>query len=179
MVHYELLGLVLGLAVANSVIIDVSFPLLAYSKLLNGGVSRYTLDHLQSVDPELEKNLRAVLSHDGDVADLGLEMVVAENNFGATTLVPLVEGGEGMAVDSHNAKLYVQRYIDYVLDSSVARPFEAFKRGFDKVVTGSQAMALLNDHELRLIVEGSTQREIHLSGLLFVLSFVFLFFLTR
>ncbi len=109
-VHFELLGMVLGLAIANAVILPVSFPLLLYSKLLNR-VSVYKLDHLRQVDPELERSLRSLLSYEGDLADLGLTFSVTQDSMGAVVTVPLITDGANVPVTSHNVKRYIDLYV--------------------------------------------------------------------
>ncbi len=62
--EFELIGIILGLAIYNSVILDVRFPLVVYKKLL--GI-KSTLDDLCVLKPVLGRGLKQLLSFEGDV----------------------------------------------------------------------------------------------------------------
>lgn len=164
MVHFELLGMVVGLSVANGVILNLDFPELLYSKLLNK-ISVYKLSHLAQVDPELERQLHNLLTYEGDFADLGLTFSVTTSLLGESKTVPLVPGGEEMPVTESNVRHYIDTYVKYLLCDSIAKPFAAFQAGFKRVVCNNVVVPLLNETELRLLVEGSTEREIHLEDM--------------
>ena len=78
---YELLGLLVSLAVYNGLTLPVNFPLVLYRKLLQ--LSVMALDHIQDGWPELTKGLSQLLSwSDGDVADIFMRSYV----FSAETI---------------------------------------------------------------------------------------------
>jgi E3 ubiquitin-protein ligase HECTD2 len=54
-----LIGILLGLAFFNNVILDIKFPLVVYKKLLNIPAS---LNDMQEIDPELYNNLKYLLN---------------------------------------------------------------------------------------------------------------------
>ena len=60
--EFMLIGLVLGLAIYNAVILDFPLPLALYKKLLG---QQTTLRDLQDMDPTLGKSLQALLSYEG------------------------------------------------------------------------------------------------------------------
>ena len=49
--------------------------------------------------------------------------------------VPLKSGGEDIPVTSDNKNEYVKLYVEYVLFKSCETQFDAFKKGFLKVVS--------------------------------------------
>ena len=59
-----LIGLVLGLAIYNAVILDFPLPLALYKKLLGQQV---TLRDLQDMDPTLGKSLQQLLAYEGEL----------------------------------------------------------------------------------------------------------------
>lgn len=65
--EFELVGIVLGLAIYNGVILDVHFPPVIYKKLQG-----YTpcLEDLASLQPSLARSLNELLDFDGDVEDV-------------------------------------------------------------------------------------------------------------
>jgi HECT-domain (ubiquitin-transferase) len=61
--EFLLMGLVLGLAVYNSVLLDFPLPLALYRKLLGQSC---TLRDLQDMEPQLGKSLSLLLDYDGE-----------------------------------------------------------------------------------------------------------------
>lgn len=64
--EFELVGILLGLAIYNGIILDVRFPLVIYRKLQE---EKLDLQDLLSVQPSLAKSLMQLLEFDGDVED--------------------------------------------------------------------------------------------------------------
>ena len=64
--EFELVGILLGLAIYNGIILDVRFPLVIYKKLQG---EKLDLQDLMSVQPSLAKSLMQLLEFDGDVED--------------------------------------------------------------------------------------------------------------
>ena len=61
--EFMLIGLVLGLAIYNAVILDFPLPLALYKKLLG---QQTTLRDLQDMDPTLGKSLQQLLAYEGE-----------------------------------------------------------------------------------------------------------------
>lgn len=64
--EFELVGVLLGLAIYNGIILDVHFPLVIYKKLQD---EKLDLQDLMSVQPSLAKSLMQLIEFDGDVED--------------------------------------------------------------------------------------------------------------
>ncbi|KAI8634067.1 HECT-domain-containing protein [Xylariaceae sp. FL1651] len=168
--QYFLIGVVLGLAIYNSTILDVALPPFAFRKLLAAappptagtpGHSRptmnYTLDDLAEFRPVLARGLRQLLDFDGDVqSTFCLDFAVDIERYGTRIRVPLCPGGEAKMVTNANRKEYVDLYVRYLLDTSVTRQFEPFKRGFFTVCAGN-ALTLFRPEEIELLVRGSDE----------------------
>ncbi|KAI0533219.1 hypothetical protein GGR58DRAFT_487663, partial [Xylaria digitata] len=168
--QYFLVGVVMGLAIYNSTILDVAFPPFAFRKLLSAAPSpaagtpghsrptmNYTLDDLAEFRPALAKGLRQLLNFDGDVQSIFcLDFVVDVERYGTRIRVPLCPGGETKMVTNANRKEYVDLYVRYLLDTSIARQFEPFKRGFFTVCAGN-ALTLFKPEEIELLVRGSDE----------------------
>jgi E3 ubiquitin-protein ligase HECTD2 len=167
--QFFLVGVVMGLAIYNSTILDVALPPFAFRKLLasapfNGtGQSlyprysmRYTLDDLGEYRPSLSRGLKQLLNHEGNVEDLDLTFAVDTNKYGHMVRIPLCEGGEDKPVTNANRKEYVDLYVRYVLDTAVSRQFEPFKRGF-YTVCGGNALSLFRPEEIELLIRGSDE----------------------
>lgn len=168
--QFFLVGVVMGLAIYNSTILDLALPPFAFRKLIASapthgtGASahprptmRYTLEDLAEYRPRLAKGLRQLLDYDGDVeATFCLDFVVDTDRYGTPVTVPLCPGGERIPVTNSNRREYVDLYVRYVLDVAVTRQFEPFKRGF-YTVCGGNALSLFRPEEIELLIRGSDE----------------------
>ncbi|KAI0121535.1 hypothetical protein F4776DRAFT_672539 [Hypoxylon sp. NC0597] len=168
--QYFLVGVLLGLAIYNSTILDVAFPPFAFRKLLASApppavgapahsrpTMNYTLDDLAEFRPVLARGLRQLLDFEGDVqSTFCLDFMIEVEKYGARTRVPLCPGGETKMVTNSNRREYVDLYVRYLLDTSVSRQFEPFKRGFFTVCAGN-ALTLFRPEEIELLVRGSDE----------------------
>ena len=168
--QFFLVGVLLGLAIYNSTILDISLPPFAFKKLLaaapptNGpqtSASRSNfksrLDDLAEYQPALAKGLQALLEYDGDVKETFCYSFVAPvEQYGKVIEVPLCQGGEKRAVTNSNRREFVDLYVHYLLDTAVVRQFEPFKRGFF-TVCGGNALSLFRPEEIDLLVRGSDE----------------------
>ncbi|KAJ1969311.1 putative E3 ubiquitin-protein ligase [Dispira parvispora] len=153
--QYFLVGVIFGLAIYNSTILDVHFPLACYKKLLDCKVGLRDLTELR---PSLGRGLRQLLDYHGDdVEDIfGLTFAIDRETFGQQRTVPLVPNGENIPVTRANRAKYVSRYIHYTLNESIARQFDPFRRGF-YFVCGGNALSLFQPREIEVLVRGSSE----------------------
>ncbi|KAG5927901.1 hypothetical protein E4U42_001608 [Claviceps africana] len=168
--QFFLVGVVMGLAIYNSTILDVALPPFAFRKLLAAapahglGMSsrprpwmQYTLEDLAEYRPRVAQGLRQLLEFEGDVeSTFCLDFVIDTDKFGTTVQVPLCPGGERKPVTNSNRREYVELYIRYLLDTAVTRQFEPFKRGF-YTVCGGNAFSLFRPEEIELLIRGSDE----------------------
>lgn len=168
--QFFLVGVLLGLAIYNSTILDVAFPPFVFKKMLASAPSTnvpttsmprithsYTLEDLAEYRPSLARGLRQLLEFEGDVQETFCRDFVAEvDRYGEKTQVPLCQGGEKRAVMNSNRREFVDLYIRYQLDTAVTRQYEPFKRGFF-TVCGGNALSLFRPEEIELLVRGSDE----------------------
>ncbi|RYO81986.1 hypothetical protein DL764_009684 [Monosporascus ibericus] len=168
--QFFLVGVVLGLAIYNSTILDVALPPFAFRKLLASSPASapgsaahprptmsYTLDDLAEYRPALARGLRQLLEYEGDVqSTFCLDFVIEMEKYDQRHRVPLLPGGESRMVTNSNRREYVDLYVRYLLDTSVSRQFEPFKRGFFTVCAGN-ALSLFRPEEIELLVRGSDE----------------------
>ncbi|EMD00562.1 hypothetical protein BAUCODRAFT_62145 [Baudoinia panamericana UAMH 10762] len=173
--QYYLVGALLGLAIYNSTILDVALPPFAFRKLLSAapssattgtvasitgtkGQMTYTVSDLAEFRPSLAAGLQQLLDFDGDVeATYCRDFVAPVERYGTLVNIPLIPNGEGTPVTNANRQEFVDAYIRYLLDTSVARQFEPFKRGFFTVCAGN-ALSLFRAEEIELLVRGSDEQ---------------------
>ncbi|XP_019715893.1 probable E3 ubiquitin-protein ligase HECTD2 [Hippocampus comes] len=166
--EFQLIGTLMGLAVYNSIALDIHFPLYCYRKLLTPptapcdpnapvGMATATFDDLQQIMPELAHGLEELLNFDGNVEeDVCLTFQVSQEEMGVVKSYNLKPGGDKIAVTKHNRKEYVQLYVDFLLNKSICKQFAAFYHGFHSVCA-SDALMLLRPEEVEMLVCGSPQ----------------------
>ena len=168
--QFFLVGVVLGLAIYNSTILDVALPPFTFRKLLASAPhhtgpsitvprvsSAYTLDDLAEWKPSLARGLRQLLEYEGDVQETFCrDFVVDVDRYGQIIQLPLCSNGEKRPVTNSSRKEFVDLYVRYMLDTAVMRQFEPFKRGFF-TVCGGNALSLFRPEEIELLVRGSDE----------------------
>ena len=149
--EFLLVGLVIGLAIHNGIILDLHFPQPLWLRLMNEPVG---LSHLQLTHPDLWRGLRALLAFDGDVESTFMaDFAVASEAFGAMTIDELVPNGSDTPVTNENRDEYTRLYADYLLVKSVQTQFDAFQKGFLLLCDGP-AFSLLTPRELEQLACG-------------------------
>ena len=168
--QFFLVGVVLGLAIYNSTILDIALPPFAFRKLLAAGPAAapgatshakpsmtYSLEDLAEYKPALANGLRQLLEFEGDVETTFYRDFVADvDRYGQASHVPLCPDGEKKPITNANRREFVDLYVRYLLDTAVARQFEPFKRGFF-TVCGGNALSLFRPEEIELLIRGSDE----------------------
>ena len=122
----------LGLAIYNSILLDVRFPIAVYKKLMG---KKCGLKDLKEIEPELFTTLSNISNEKGDVSDYGLTMSISYDNFGLEETHELVENGKNIALTNENKDQFVELYLDWYFNKSIERQYTPFKKGFYKVMT--------------------------------------------
>ncbi|XP_072851401.2 putative E3 ubiquitin-protein ligase HECTD2 isoform X2 [Pogona vitticeps] len=170
--EFRLVGALMGLAVYNSITLDIRFPLCCYKKLLSPpivpcdqsapvGICSVNIDDLRQVMPELAHGLSELLSYEGNVEeDFYSTFQVFQEEFGVIKTYSLKSGGDKISVTNQNRKEYVQLYVDFLLNKSIYKQFAAFYYGFHSVCA-SYALMLLRPEEVEILVCGSPELDMH------------------
>ncbi|XP_023977122.1 probable E3 ubiquitin-protein ligase HECTD2 isoform X3 [Physeter macrocephalus] len=170
--EFRLVGILMGLAVYNSITLDIRFPPCCYKKLLSPpivpndqsmpvGICSVTTDDLCQIMPELAHGLSELLSYEGNVEeDFYSTFQVFQEEFGIIKSYNLKPGGDKIPVTNQNRKEYVQLYIDFLLNKSIYKQFAAFYYGFHSVCA-SNALMLLRPEEVEILVCGSPELDMH------------------
>uniref|UniRef100_A0A3B3XBU6 HECT domain-containing protein n=1 Tax=Poecilia mexicana TaxID=48701 RepID=A0A3B3XBU6_9TELE len=150
---FHLIGIVCGLAIYNSTVVDLHFPLALYKKLLDVSPS---LDDFKELSPTEARSLQQLLDYEGgDVEETFLlNFAITRENYGMTEIKELIPGGESIAVDKNNRKEFVEAYLRYVFSDSVSEQYSAFSAGFLKVC-GGEILSLFQPSELMAMVVGN------------------------
>jgi hypothetical protein len=150
--EFELIGTLLGVAIYNSIILDIQFPMVVYKRLKG---HKPDIHDLTVLDPQLGRNLQKMVDFEGDVeATFGQVFQVAFEAWGVMTTHDLVPNGGDVPVTNDNVQDYVDRYVQWVLVDSVQQQYDSFHKGFMRVC-GGQAIELFSPRELELLVCGN------------------------
>ncbi|CAG8450723.1 5254_t:CDS:10 [Paraglomus occultum] len=150
--EYKLIGRLLGLAIYNSVILDVHFPVVLYRKLKGQPA---TLTDLKELDPSLGKGLEQLLELEDDVeSTYNRTFQIEYESFGHRITHELKPGGAHIKLTNENRQEFVDLFVDFWLNKSIKRQFNAFKEGFD-LVCGGSAIQLFRPEEVEQLMCGS------------------------
>lgn len=154
---FNIVGTLIGLAVHNSVMLPIRFPILLYKKLLNFPL---TIFDLYEIKPEVARSLQwcleGVRKGELNVADLCLHFEVTIDNFGKAETIELIEKGSQTVVTNENLEMYVNSIVDWELNKSVEKQFKAFESGFWNVFQIAKAVKFFEPEEFDIIVSGQT-----------------------
>ncbi|KAK9323329.1 hypothetical protein V1517DRAFT_320904 [Lipomyces orientalis] len=148
--RFEVVGATVGLAVYNGCTVSVSFPKMMYMMLLGETPSRP--EDIEDIFPSLAAGLRSMLSDDFEIADLGLTFDYTYTTFDGTVTVPM-RGDPSPAVTEANKKDYVAKYIEHLSYVTIAPFFDAFKRGWNKLMP-DKITKLFRPVELMSLTQG-------------------------
>ncbi|XP_059803316.1 probable E3 ubiquitin-protein ligase HERC4 isoform X1 [Hypanus sabinus] len=151
---FHLIGVVCGLAIYNFTIVDLHFPLALYKKLLN---QKPTFDDLKELMPTVGRSLQQLLDYpEEDVEDMfSLNFTITVETFGLTEVKELIPDGSNIPVTKDNRHKFVDAYVDYLFNQSIAPLFDAFYESFHKVC-GGKVLQLFQPNELQAMVTGNT-----------------------
>ena len=158
-IKFELIGFILGLALYNSVILDVHFPRAIYKKLLG-----YKLDFSDLVDfsPSIAQSLKFILDY--KKPDLQEVMTctfsIDVDTYGKINTIELIPNGSNIYVNQSNKVEYVKKYLDWLFNTSIRHLFESFKKGFYKLYSG-EMITNCDPEELQLLICGSPVLDFH------------------
>lgn len=154
--QFQLIGILLGLALYNGILVDVHFPAAVFRRLMG---KKMGLRDLSDFRKDLFKGLTDLLEYDGDapVEDVFcLDFSVSEEYYGTVKTVPLIPNGENIAVTKENRQQYVDAVVDYYVGGGIDRVFTPFADGF-KLVAECRSLHLLTPEELEFAIIGSPQ----------------------
>jgi hypothetical protein len=172
---FELIGLIMSLAVYNGLTLPITFPKALYRKIL--GVSNTELHHIEDGWPDLASGLTTLLEWDeknGSVSNVfsrTYEFTI--DLFGKQVSRDMAAGTnwpqfhepsssnpvDARLVDSDNRNEYVSDYILWLTDISVRPQFEAFWKGF-LTCLDRRSLSLFDPDTLQAVVEGVQEIDI-------------------
>ncbi|CAH2091795.1 unnamed protein product [Euphydryas editha] len=153
--QFTLIGIVLGLAIYNNIILAVNFPMVVYRKLMG---RKGSFEDLADWNLTLYNGLKDLLNYTGsDLEEVYYQTfrICYTDVFGNNIFHDLKENGDDIFVTQENKQEFVDLYADFLLNASVETQFKAFRRGFAMVTDESQLGALFRPEEVEMLVCGS------------------------
>ncbi|CAG9791844.1 unnamed protein product [Diatraea saccharalis] len=153
--QFTLIGIVLGLAIYNNIILAVDFPMVVYRKLMG---KKGSFEDLADWNPILYRGLKDMIDYAGDdLQELYYQTfrICYSDVFGNNIFHDLKKDGDSIFVTQDNKMEFVELYADFLLNKSVETQFKAFRRGFVMVTDESPLSALFRPEEVETLVCGS------------------------
>ncbi|KAJ8984869.1 hypothetical protein NQ317_002708 [Molorchus minor] len=147
--QFTLIGIVLGLAIYNNVILAVNFPMVLYRKLMG---KRGSFEDLQDWNPVLYNSLKQLLEYtEPNLEEVFMQTfrISYQDVFGTMINYDLKEKGDKIGVTQENKYEFVDFYANYLLNKSVEKQFHAFHKGFQMVVDESPLDLLFRPKKLK------------------------------
>lgn len=152
---YFLVGVIVGMAIYNSMILDIKFPLLVYNKLMD---QKLTIDDFIQIEPTTGGQLKKLLKTTNvEKYDIYFELTY-KNSQGVIHSKELINNGSQIIVNDENKFDYVSKYISFYLVDSIKEKFNQFYNGF-KLVMNSNSISLFTPQEIQIILVGDECNE--------------------
>lgn len=157
---YRLVGALIGLAVYNDVRVSLNFPPCLYRKLLDEPVD---MSDFEALDPVKAQSFKQMLEAPANTpeeieefnATYGLiDFTYPIVRFGESREIELVPDGKNVAVSIENRQSFVDLTVDFVLNTGIKEPFEAFKSGM-RPFFSADLLTVINSRELEMLITGS------------------------
>lgn len=162
---YYLFGIVVGLAIFNSTILDLEFPRAFYKKLCKEPLN---FDDYVQLYPETAQNLTKMLDYEyddfTDVFALTFEATYKDANRAllgrepSVVTVELCRNGKHKWVTQDNKYEFVQLWQDFFMNKSIEIQFSQFAKGFRQVFSLCESLKLFNHEELERLVCGNREK---------------------
>lgn len=155
--YFKMVGLLCAMAIYNSILVELPFPLALYKYLL--GVP-FSLEDIRDLHPTEAKSLDALLEYEGnDVEDVFMLMfTISLTVLGHTEEVELKTNGKEIPVTNDNkhefVNLYVRKRMEYGGDDVLKQQLSAFKDGFSTLLDNS-ILSLFQPRELMELMSGN------------------------
>lgn len=150
--EYRLVGVLLGLAVYNDILLDIHLPKVMFKKLLNA--KTFELSDVISVDPLLHEGLVKLLGFEPpeDVEDIFCRTFEVEwEEYGAVRKHNLIPLGSTIPVTGDNRIEYVQLLVNWILVDSIRDQFDDLYIGFSRVINPNWTLLFSGGKDVRML----------------------------
>ncbi|XP_059055358.1 ubiquitin-protein ligase E3A-like [Achroia grisella] len=154
MAEYRLIGILMGLAMYNKVLVSINFPDVFFKKLM-GRKGQYK--DLEDWNPTLYRGLQNMLEYTGDdLQNVYFQTfrICYQDAQRNNILYDLKENGDSIFVTQANKKEFVDLYADFLLNVSVQKQFQALHGGFVVATHKSSLWKMFRPKELEIFMCG-------------------------
>lgn len=144
----------LGKALYENMLVELPFASFFSCKLLSKHGTDVDIHHLESLDPEMYRNLLFLKNYTGNVEDLSLNFTVVNNDLGESQVVELKPGGRDIPVTNSNRISYIHLVADYRLNKQIHRHCQAFRAGLSDVIN-LEWLRMFDHKELQVLISGA------------------------
>ena len=148
--YFEFLGMVLGKAVYDGILVELPLARFFVSKLKGRSSG---LKDLESLDAELYQNLLFLKQYEGSVEDLSLFFSLDTDQYGEAKETELIPGGKDVPVTNENVLRYIHLVAHHRLNLQIRPQSYAFLRGFQTLVDSAWT-SMFNEDELQELIAG-------------------------
>lgn len=146
----EFLGRIIGKALYEKILINISFAPFFLSKWL--GKNSF-LDDLVFLDKELYRNLNFLKNYEGDVEELALTFSIDTDAMGTVKVKDLIYNGRSIAVTNENKMKYVYAVSNYKLNIQIRKGCQKFLEGLSDLIN-LEWLLMFSEPELQLLISG-------------------------
>ncbi|CAH8559716.1 unnamed protein product [Schistosoma turkestanicum] len=126
---------ILAKVIYEGILVELQFAYFFLAKIVSqstGGSVGF--DYLQSLDPQLYKQLLFLKYYEGNVRDLSLDFTVVQSIFDQPETIELKPGGKHIPVTEENRVEYVHLMANYKLNIMIYPQVRAFTAGLNDVI---------------------------------------------
>lgn len=167
---YYLFGAILGLAIYNSTILDLKFPLAFYKILLGKSLNLMDYQNLYPVAASNLLQLRRFSPEELESLSLSFEVTYSDP-FGVVHSSHLLPNGGDIPVTPDNLELYIEKYSMFFLIDGIKRQMDSFTLGFKNVIEGN-GLSLFLPEEIQLLLCGSEEAKLEVDTLKSVTKYI-------
>lgn len=167
---YYLFGAILGLAMYNSTILNLKFPIALYKLLLGRSIDLEDYEQLYPVSATNLLKLRTYNDDELKLIDLAFEVSYTDL-LGKVHSKELITNGSNVSVTVENRDFYIEKYSKFFMCDGMMNQIKFFTKGFSNVI-GGNALSLFLPQEIELLLCGSEEEKIDIAVLRSVTKYV-------
>ena len=156
-IYFELIGVLMGIAIYNNTFIDLPFPMACF-KILIG--EEPTMDDLREWEPATAQSLEAMLTWDeakmgGKMQDVLCRTFTSDVElYGEVQAKEIKKGGADILVTKANVHEFVRLFIDFKFKKQCESQLVSFKKGFERIIDITLVKNLFDAEEVETIIFG-------------------------
>lgn len=154
--YIKFLGKIIGKCLYEGILVDVEFSLFFLQKL--SGILENSFDDMYSLDPDVYNSFIKLCNYPGNVEELSIDFTISQKvGHGKYATIPLVPGGESIAVTNSNRLPYIHAVSQYKLNTVLTPQNRSFLSGLSTLIS-LDWLSMFNGPELQMLISGGSSR---------------------